>query len=110
MGSILSVCKKFLFWSYDRGSWQYDVLCAVILAFIFFGPNSVFHSADGDHSAPVFVKSEEVGGRLEPEGYDKILSDYFSRKYNRKVRATNIEPVMNSEGNLVGYIVKEIKQ
>ena len=41
MGSIVSLLKKFFFWSYERGSWQYDVLCTVILVFIFFGPNSV---------------------------------------------------------------------
>jgi hypothetical protein len=109
MGSIVNVFKKFLFWAYERGSWQYDVLCAVILAFIFFGPNSVFHSADGDRSAPVFV-SKEVVGTLDANAYDKTLSDYFSQKYNRKVRATSIEPMMDSEGNLKGYLVKEIKQ
>jgi hypothetical protein len=109
MSNILSVLKKFLFWSYDRGSWQYDALCAVILAFIFFGPNSVFHSADGDRSAPMIVLLKEVG-QIEEGAYDTVLSEYFSRKYNRKVKATNIEPVLSREGNLMGYLVKEIKQ
>jgi hypothetical protein len=109
MGIIVSALKKFLFWSYDRGSWQYDVLCGVILAFIFFAPNSVFHSADGSNAAPVFVGREEVGA-LEADSFDKTLSDYFSRKFNRKVKATNIEPMLDSDGNLKGYLVKEINQ
>lgn len=43
MNVILATLKKILFWSYDRGTWQYDVMCVLILAFIFFGPNRVFH-------------------------------------------------------------------
>ena len=34
--------KRFLLWSFERGSIQYDVICAVILAFIFLTPASVF--------------------------------------------------------------------
>lgn len=31
-----------LFWTYQRGTWQYDVLCAFILVFIFLTPATVF--------------------------------------------------------------------
>ena len=34
---------RVLFWRYRRGSWQYDILCALILAFIFLTPKEVFH-------------------------------------------------------------------
>ena len=41
-----SSVKRFfynaLFWHYERGSWQYDIICAVILVFIFL-PRSWFH-------------------------------------------------------------------
>ena len=40
-----SSVKRFffnaLFWHYERGSWQYDIICALILAFIFL-PRSWF--------------------------------------------------------------------
>src|SRR5205085_5695625 len=36
--------KKIIFWNYGRSSWQYDVLCALILAFIFLTPKSWFAS------------------------------------------------------------------
>ncbi|HTV56387.1 MAG TPA: hypothetical protein VMI06_15900 [Terriglobia bacterium] len=38
----LIATRSFL-WSYERGSWQYDIICAVILAFIFMTPTSWFH-------------------------------------------------------------------
>ena len=35
--------KRFLLWSFERGSVQYDVICVVILAFIFLTPSSAFN-------------------------------------------------------------------
>ncbi len=34
--------KSALLWSYERGGWQYDIICIVILAFIFVTPRSWF--------------------------------------------------------------------
>ncbi len=33
--SIFRVVKAILFWEYDRGTWQYDVLAVVILILLF---------------------------------------------------------------------------
>jgi hypothetical protein len=35
--------KRFLLWSFERGSPQYDVICAIILSFIFLTPESAFN-------------------------------------------------------------------
>jgi hypothetical protein len=35
--------KKWIFWSFDRGSFQYDVLCALILIAMFAIPPAVFN-------------------------------------------------------------------
>jgi hypothetical protein len=37
------VVRRAIFWSYERGSWQYDIICVLILAFIFLTPVSWFH-------------------------------------------------------------------
>lgn len=34
--------SRVIFWTYPRGTWQYDILCLVILAFIFLTPRAVF--------------------------------------------------------------------
>lgn len=45
--------KKIIFWTYGRTTWQYDVLCALILAFIFLTPKSWFDTSErmrcGEH-------------------------------------------------------------
>ena len=109
MKFIGTILKKTVLWGYERGSWQYDIFCGLILAFVFFGPNYLFHSADGVNSAPVFIKREEVG-ELTSENAEKAISEHISTKFNRKVKATQIESMFNETGNLTGYLVKEIKQ
>ena len=39
---LLTILKKIWYWSYERGSWQYDVMCVAILGFIFLIPARVF--------------------------------------------------------------------
>jgi hypothetical protein len=43
---ILRTLKSFLLWSYGRSTWQYDILCAFILAFIFLTPKAWFETGE----------------------------------------------------------------
>lgn len=43
---LLRTLKRLLFWSYGRSTWQYDVLCALILAFIFLTPQAWFQTGE----------------------------------------------------------------
>ena len=40
--NVFSILRKIWYWSYERGSWQYDVMCVAILGFIFLIPARVF--------------------------------------------------------------------
>ena len=35
--------KGFVLWSYDRGTWQYDVMVALIVLFVLLAPSRWFH-------------------------------------------------------------------
>jgi hypothetical protein len=37
----LSLLKKYLFWTYERGSFHYDVMVTLILMFIFISPHFI---------------------------------------------------------------------
>src|SRR5258705_11552386 len=54
---LLTTLKKILFWNYARNTWQWDVLCAVILVFIFLTPKSWLAIGErprpGVHQTPV---------------------------------------------------------
>jgi len=64
---LLTTVKKIFFWNYARNTWQWDLLCVVILIFIFLTPKSWFSSGERAltmvHQSPVattLVLSPEV--------------------------------------------------
>lgn len=57
-GILTRALSRVFFWNFERGSWQYDILCGLILCFIFLTPKTVF---DGS----LFTKSEKPSEQLE---------------------------------------------
>lgn len=43
MGGIGTVLSRTFFWSYERGTWQYDVAVILILVFVLLTPRFWFH-------------------------------------------------------------------
>ena len=52
--------KRIILWDYSRGTWQYDVLCLLIIAFIFLTPKTWFDRREklATQTAGATVKSE----------------------------------------------------
>jgi hypothetical protein len=53
----VNAVKRWLFWSFSRGSFQYDVLCALILILMFAVPPAVFNDR------PEYMRVPETGIR-----------------------------------------------
>jgi hypothetical protein len=55
--------KNIINWSYGRGSWQYEILCLLILAFIFLTPKSWFVTVAtfATQTAAVVVEQGDCG-------------------------------------------------
>ena len=53
--------KNIILWSYERGTWQYDVFCLLIIAFIFLTPKSWFEKREklATHTARLIVKAQD---------------------------------------------------
>lgn len=100
MKIILATLKKTLFWSYDRGSWQYDVMCVLILAFIFFAPNRMFQSALP--ATTVIVRSSEIGP-VDPNNVEQTIKGYLERS-GHAVKISRIEKAEDSSGE-INYVV-----
>jgi hypothetical protein len=43
---LTTTLKKIFFWNYARNTWQWDLLCVVILIFIFLTPKSWFSTGE----------------------------------------------------------------
>jgi hypothetical protein len=53
MGTYKKSPESFLIWSYPRGSIQYDIMCVLILAFIFLIPRSCFVRGKNEPTAKI---------------------------------------------------------
>jgi len=58
MKTLLIGIKNVLLWSYARGTWQYDVLCILIIAAVFLVPSSFFGDRDRDRSMQIWRASK----------------------------------------------------
>lgn len=57
----MNVIKQFVLWRYERGSWQYDIFCLLIIAFIFLTPKIWFEKREklATQTARLIVKAED---------------------------------------------------
>ncbi len=112
---MLSFIKKMFFWSYGRSTWQYDVLCALILVFIFLAPKSWFESGERAHWAEhqkASTAATAVRLLIEP---DKVSTTSFGTPdLERRVqeltgradaRIKDARPLKNGAGEIVVYEV-----
>ena len=119
-----------IFWSYERGSWPYDVMVIAIVAFVLLTPRSWFHdqpqsaaevlssihllSFDADArtrtyrlDAKVFPpekRATKSTPELERETHD-ILARTIEDLRDRTFQVMRIDPVRDSDGNIVDYDV-----
>ena len=106
MTIIFTTLKKILFWSYDRGTWQYDVMCVLILAFVFLAPASAFQNRpDTAARAPVFI-SRDALGPIDSSSVEREIARYLSEQYGYEVTVSSIEPMTDSAGNLRGFLTR----
>ena len=115
---MINGIKKTLNWSYERGSWQYDLLCLLIIAVIFLVPGRFFSESDrgglagGTASIPaeigeitqVEVNAERLKQFLERNQRPMLvefpveaLGFYLREQYNRPVRILRYDQYLDTE-------------
>jgi hypothetical protein len=105
--------RRLIFWEVSRGSWQYDIVVALILAFIFLTPREIFK----DQPRPLSIVQMAPGSGvhafwLEPALLDKIpeesragqAADMLTKRYGKAMRVVRIEPVFDSSETQQGYM------
>jgi hypothetical protein len=104
--------RRFILWDFARGSWQYDVVVGLILAFIFLTPREFFRDQPRvPHASNIVLLGNEVYW-VEPELLLGIpdeqraerLSRELSRRYRKPIAVFKVEPIFNSERELKGYL------
>jgi hypothetical protein len=110
---LLGLLKKILFWSYGRTSWQYDVLSALILAFIFLTPPAWFATGEPASTAAHQSSSKAATKMLLPwsenlpanPGTDELERRARELTNRSDVRVKAVSPVRGEGGRIVAYEV-----
>jgi hypothetical protein len=109
--------RPAILWSYSRGSWQYDVIVAGILAFIFLTPRSLFNDEPHPPSVQeIEVLQDERGlvvfwvdagamANTPPEETSGKLEALLRERSGRALRVIEVRPSTDVEGDVRAYLV-----
>ena len=113
-GSPGSSIRKLVFWEFPRASWQYDIVVALILLFIFATPRDWF--SDQPRAASVTLISSNHGQDqlfLEPEMLNDVpekdrierATELIRRKTGKQTKVVRIETIRDeAEQEIKGFI------
>lgn len=100
---------KLVFWDHSRGSWQYDVMVGLILAFIFLMPREIFR----DQPKPPNIVILRGGYWIEPQllagaPQNQLLSratELVNKRYKTHAAVASVEPIYDEdEQEIKGYM------
>src|ERR1700742_290365 len=109
--------RRFILWDYPRGSRQYDLIVAIILAFIFLTPREWFRDQpripkasniamlpSEKGSSQFFIEPELLKNIPENQRVAKLTELLQKRTGNRHLVVIRAAPILDSEGELQGYM------
>jgi hypothetical protein len=115
--AFISGLKRFVLWDYARATWQYDVMVAIILVFIFFTPRELFRDQPriprasniamlpAEHSSNMYwIDPELLSGIPENQRMSK-LAEILKVRTGKQQSVLRVQPIYDdSEDELKGYM------
>lgn len=102
MGGLANAAKKIVFWNYSRTSWQWDVLCVLILVFIFLTPKSWFENSEFRRQKTLMISAQVVGVQADRAA---IETEAKRLAANPDSKITAVREQRDANGRLIGYEV-----
>jgi len=114
MRLLWKAVRPAVFWTHRRGSWQYDLMVALILTFIFLAPRAWFRDqpqpqqiamVSSQPEQAVFLVDPGLIRDPAPEQLEPQLRKLLEQRAHRRIADLRAEPALDSEGQLKGYLV-----
>lgn len=105
--------KHLIFWDFPRTSWQYDVVVALILAFIFLTPRGVFKDQPRamsvvrvpvHTSASTFWIDAELLTAAADDARMKQAGEIIAKKTGKAAKVLRLETILSSDDETQGYM------
>jgi len=99
-------------WDYRRTTWQYDVMVALILGFIFLTPRALFRDQpkpanivmiEGHQGSDVWLAPELLAGVPQPQRLARataLIQDKFGKDYT----VVSLQAILDPEKEVSGYM------
>jgi hypothetical protein len=120
---MFQTIRNYIFWSYERGSVQYDVMVTLILLFMFVSPFFINYNDKpvetvALHASEVLVKEAGTSGGSSRFMYQIRTDEMGGAKTDAEIRAAilrvvepisgevsidHYEPVRDTQGKIVAY-------
>jgi hypothetical protein len=116
--------KNVIFWSYGRGTLPYDILCALILIFIFATPSSVFQDWPRVNAPQQFqtghalIQTRDHLGNVvynvrlpaelmsvEPAVLNQNIQWFLEKYLKKHLNIARTQPIYGGDGKIVGFSV-----
>lgn len=109
-----STARRLIFWEFPRGSWQYDLVVAVILVFIFLTPRDWFGDQpraanivliSSSHGADqLFLEADLLSG-IPDNMRNERAAELIRQRTGKSVKVVRVEPIRDeAEKELKGFI------
>lgn len=133
MKALFVGIKNIILWSYERGTWQYDVLCLLIIGMVFLVPSKYFGDRDradvknvqtigrANEIRMIASNSGEMVREIDVGDLKSFLDDqhkpelmlkpqeaislYLRDKLKQDVTVSKYEPFMDPQKRVAGYKV-----
>jgi hypothetical protein len=108
----MSGVKRFLLWDYPRASWQYDVMVALILGFLFVTPRAMFRDqprassiveVPSDHGRAFILEAQLLQSVPDAERKARV-EEILRSRYGAKQSVLKVEAIHDNEQELAGFI------
>jgi hypothetical protein len=120
---MFKLIRSYIFWSYERGSFHYDVMVTAILLFMFFSPLFINYNDKpvetvALHASEVLVKEAGTSGessrfmyQIRADDMGSAMSDAERKAailrviepISGEVELERYEPVYDAQHNVVAY-------
>ena len=114
--------SRFVFWSYERGTWQYDIIVLAILAFIFLTPRGWFQDQPtlqltdlrhvqglvevaGGENNWVYLLDARLVDSLAPRKPEEAIQEILAGRLRKPFTIKSIEVLRDSNSVVLGYRV-----
>jgi hypothetical protein len=105
--------RRLIFWDFPRASWQYDVVVALLLAFIFLTPREWFRDQPrasnvsmvpaSDGAYVFYIDPQALVGVAEEKRHSEAQA-IIARKYKESWQVVRLETLFDAENEVKGFL------